>query len=209
MCERTSFQSRSQVIHYLTQTQQAAACLFFFCGYDRRDDYLLILRTLLRQAISQLDSTSLEAQNSFAQHAKSQTLPVEVNYLLSAVIRTLAKRVYIVIDGLDQLEEKGHRKLLRTVTRLTDSLSSSVNVIVTSRARAYLAKYLTDIREMEINPPSEAILMFANARLTPGSLARILEPDPELKSRILHTIAACSNNMYVKSIDLKLPIQQY
>ena len=113
------------------------------------------------------------------------------------MIHTLSKKIYIVIDALDELEEEDRRKLWRVIIRLTDSFSSSVNVMVTSRTNTYLADDLTDIRKIEIRTENDDILMYVKARLTSGHLARILEPDPELKSHILHIIPAKSNGMYV------------
>ena len=191
-----TFTISSQVIRHLTQTQNDATCLFFFCDYRSKNNYLKILCSILRQAIDQLGSTPLEIQRSFVHHTefKSQLDCIELNYLLFSIIRLLARKVYIVIDAVDWLEVDGRRKLLDAINQLADSFPSSVNIMITSRADAYSGNILTDVRIIQIRPRKEDVSTFVKARLNSGHLARLLDRVPELKSEAIEAIVCNSND---------------
>ncbi|KAL8729858.1 MAG: hypothetical protein Q9181_004854 [Wetmoreana brouardii] len=155
----------SQMVQLLMQTQPDAMCLFFFCNYTKEDTHLRILCALVRQASSQLSSTPMEVRSSFAQHAKSQTRPdyAEVTRLLFAVVvgrLALAKRVYIVIDALDELEKWDCRKLFEVIRQLVYAFSPSVSVMVTSRPSANLDDEFPDLKKFELATLTSDIELF-------------------------------------------------
>lgn len=179
------------MIQYFTKAH--TPCLFFFCDYTECNTHLPILCALIRQASSQLDSIPKEVRDSFEQHARHQTQPghAEVMLMLSAVIvRVLksAKKVFIVVDGIDELEHRNCGKLLKAILELASSFAPSVSVMISSRHDYRLRDELASAGELVVGPQTSDIESYVNTRLNSGYLTKVLGDDIELKVYLLRTV---------------------
>ncbi|KAL8913270.1 MAG: hypothetical protein Q9171_001917 [Xanthocarpia ochracea] len=195
---------------HLTQMHVDSACLFFFCNDRHRDvtNARAILCALVRQAASALESISPEVRNSFEQHTRSQTRLglAEVRRLLFAVVLSRlasAKRIFIVLDALNEIEEGEGSRLLGVLQKLVYTFASSVNIMVTSRvSRCSLnesADFKTiDFKLIELLVPSTDIQAYINKRLVSGSrLARLLDGHYGLELEVREAVVKYSGGMFL------------
>ena len=182
--------------------QQDALCLFFFCDYRENPSYLGLLRSLIRQASSRLEELPLEISHCYERHRMRQTQPdhAELASLLRDVIKAglqSKKRVYVVIDALDELEEgtpEACRRLFLAFQQLIKSFASSINVMVTGRRTPDLEYEMANVRALKFNPPTSMIEDYVKRRLRSRHLARLSEIQ---KSSILDTLTTRCEGRYV------------
>ncbi len=197
-----------------------SACLFFFCKYRDRDfnDARAILCALVRQAASALESISPEVRNSFEQHTRSQTRLglAEARSLLSVVILSRlasAKRIFIVLDALDEIIEGERSRLLGVLQKLVYTFASSVNIMVTSRVTRSFRNESADVKTIdfkliELLVPLPDIQAYVNKRLASGSrLARLLDGHYGLELEVREAVVEHSDGMYVHNELQYMPSQ--
>lgn len=156
---------------------------------------------------------SIQLDPTFAEHKNAKAC-LDLVYdgmmgLLYAVLKghlTLAKRVCIVIDALDELDQGVCSNLLEALRQLMHSFSPSVCILVTSRPLRCLKEYLPDMETIGVDTKAPDIEMFVRARLVSSvRLAKTTEKYPTLQAEILRAVITLSNGMYVHIVSLESP----
>ncbi|RDB26552.1 Vegetative incompatibility protein HET-E-1, partial [Hypsizygus marmoreus] len=117
---------------------------------------------------------------------------IELYGLLESVI----KKVYIVVDALDECASESRDNILDLLSRFQ---GCGANVLITSRDNVQESiddSDLVNLRRMNIHGSTEDITTYVNARLE-NRLARIVRTRPSLKEEIVQKIVGLCNGMFL------------
>jgi len=127
------------------QNPSMAIAYFYF---DFRNPRKLHLIDLLKSLVSQLSDCSADTlrilQSLYSKHQDGRTQPssIAVAFALQDIL-TVGKRTHIIVDALDECEER--EELLRWLEKLAKSALPTVRVFCTSRRERNLEETLEDI----------------------------------------------------------------
>jgi len=127
------------------QNPSMAIAYFYF---DFRNPRKLHLIDLLKSLVSQLSDCSADTlrilQSLYSKHQDGRTQPSSGAIALALQdILTVGKRTHIIVDALDECEER--EELLRWLEKLAKSALPTVRVFCTSRRERNLEETLEDI----------------------------------------------------------------
>jgi len=129
--------------------------------------------SLLQQLLQRRDSIPDSIYASYRKHTKRGTRPTldEWTDLLETEIQTYWKRIYIVIDALDECDEETRVSLLKKVRGLPKS-----NLLVTSRPNYAIRMEFRDSPSVEIRAIEDDLIKYIEGR--------IAHKEPRLKFHI-------------------------
>jgi len=174
-------------------SESAVACVY--CSYEERNTQstLSIFESILKQVALARPTMSDELSDLYYNHQMKRTRPAldDIMSLLLSEVKAL-KRVFIVIDALDELSTQMRNSLLRKLSILKPYL----HLMVTSRPSIGTLKAFEDTAEMEIRASELDISVFTAARLQEDDrLAGWTRNDDPLTREILETIVRNAQGM--------------
>ncbi|KAL8768746.1 MAG: hypothetical protein Q9194_005629 [Teloschistes cf. exilis] len=200
----------SQVIYYLTETYANSMCLSFFCDFRKEYSPLQALSSLLRQASSRLEPIPHQVRQCFAKHVQLETALdyAEVAGLLRLTIGkyisledndpNLGKRVFIVVDALDELGGRhSTMSVVKTLRDLIQEFIPSINMLLTSRDSVDLRDEVADVMIYRLEAQSREIELYVSERLSSDRLAAITGPDSQFRSRISRIVVEKADGMFL------------
>lgn len=170
-----------------------------YCDFRHNDQQTIknILGSLLRQAVQQSGPIPIEVRDSFERAQSSNAAPTleVVKTLLFSTFRRAKRSIYIIIDGLDELQPNSWR----VIDVLRDGLAGSTapKIMVTSRHLDSLTKQRAITPTIEIRATDTDLQALIKASLTHNSrLGRFIRLDSALKEEIEESVAKKSMGMY-------------
>ena len=178
-----------------TGVDVAVSCIY--CDYKNQADQLVsgLIACLLKQFVQDRPAISDHVKSLYSHHFVRNTRPTpkEVIQALRSEIGTYSK-VFIVVDALDECLEGNQRDL---ITEL-GSLSSNVNLLVTSRPLPLIQQLFQQARCLNIYANDDDVRKYIKGRIPrEHRLSRIVGTDRTLKESIVNKIASNIAGMYV------------
>jgi hypothetical protein len=169
------------------------ATAYLYCNFNRRHeqqatDLMLSLLKQLTQA-SPVIPHSVKAMHQKHTAEKSRPLIDEISRSIQSVISTYF-RVFIVIDGLDELQitDGCRSRFLTEVVKI--QASSAANMFTTSRSIPDIMKNFEGGPSLEIRATEEDVLRYLDGQMyqLPGFVGRNPELQEEIKAKIVHRV---------------------
>jgi len=134
----------------------SVAVLFFFCdGKDSTHNSIqLFLRTIIRQLLDQSEACRFHARDIYDKQTKESKSSLGISENLKLIQKFFQEftRVFLVVDGLDEIPEKEDiSEALKDFTKpselspLAESKVCSVNIILTSRLDMPIQRVLSQV----------------------------------------------------------------
>ncbi|KFY78964.1 hypothetical protein V498_09003, partial [Pseudogymnoascus sp. VKM F-4517 (FW-2822)] len=193
----------SQVAGYFHSILSPNLVLLVYCNVrdSTRQTANNIIRGLLRQAIQQDGNMPNEIRVWFEDAMKYNSLPTlsKIKAVLFGKFRSTKNSVYIVIDGLDELQPQNRE----IITILRDELaeSSTLRIIVTSRPTDGLVELSSNSPAVDINAQlskTDDLRIFVSAKITNNKhLQRIIGSDSALREEIEDRVIISSKGLFL------------
>ena len=170
-----------------------------YCNYKEKDNQTVqdLLASLLKQLVQDSENLSDSVKALHKDHIKRKAyLPPED--LIQALQYEIAvyRRVFIVVDALDECTEEGNRR--RDLLDELRSLPRNANVLFTSRHNTTIATEFRGTMTLEVNAADSDITRYVIARTQrEHRLARHVKADPALQQTIVNEIVGRAKGMYV------------
>lgn len=162
----------SSIVEKLKEEPDSRVVLFFFCktGDDSTQRAGSILRNLIFQlyektrdspkVYAQCTKVIAKAQNSnktkrgeMVEYSKSVK---NLKQILEEIIRIFGKRVFVVIDALDECKDRKSEDLLAALQGLVEA-DLGIKIILASRPETDIEEFLQDISRVEVNQVSNSV----------------------------------------------------
>ncbi|KAF7368697.1 Ankyrin repeat-containing protein [Mycena venus] len=128
-------------------------------------------------------------------HCEPRTRPTleETHYVLCSTVLEYSK-VFIIVDALDEYPEQQRHILLHRLS----SLTSTVNLMFTSRAHISIGHVVPNLESLEIRATEGDIRRYLYAEILRSSrLSRHIESRPDLREEIEKNIVRRSDGMFL------------
>jgi hypothetical protein len=131
----------SHVIQHLRETPDFTT-VFFFCNShtDRADLCSQILRTLILELLRSQPHLTSHIFEHYARQGRTPSLG-QIKKLLPDLLSAVSS-VRIVIDGLDECQEKDQKAILTELLSAVRTSTSPCKIFVSSRAETFISKAL-------------------------------------------------------------------
>jgi predicted DNA-binding protein len=181
--------------------QQEIGIVFIYCRYDDQENQSVtsFMGSFLQQLVERRRILDPEIKEMYEKHAATRSRPNATTFLtlIEAQIEKM-DRVYVVIDALDECQEKTRADLLNNINKL----SFKTNVFLTSRHNTRVEQYLRprEMNNLEIRAAPEDIKTYIQARFLLESdrhscLDAHLQIQPYLREEILEGVIGKTNGM--------------
>ncbi|KAJ6504050.1 ankyrin repeat-containing domain protein [Mycena vulgaris] len=176
----------------LANAHPPPAIAFFY--FDFKNKQGQAVDSVLRRIILQLSAQSPNPYKTLAEHFKSksngQTLPTyqELQKILEELLLELG-RTYIVLDALDECEERDQRRLVDFISTLRQRTPTPLHLLFTSQPRRIFIEAFVDVTCIEL----ESALTQEDIRLFVDSELQRLEP---WANRAADLVVSKSNGMF-------------
>ncbi|MCJ1282267.1 hypothetical protein MMC26_001590 [Xylographa opegraphella] len=191
----------SVVVDYLQQQfpESSFLTMCIYCNYKEKDNQTVhdLLASLLKQLVQDCGSLSDNVKALHKDHvARNARLgPEDLIQALQYEIG-IYRRVFIVVDALDECTEEGNRRM--NLLNELRSLPRNVNVLVTSRHNSSIAAGFQGTITPEVNATDSDISQYIMARIQrENRLARHVEADPGLQQTIVSEIVRRAKGMFL------------
>jgi NACHT domain len=176
--------------------------VYFYCSFNRQSEQNLgqMLASLTRQMFQEQDDVPKAIEDIYLKHRDRGTRPTvdQLKDLLRLLVQDYA-RVFIVIDALDECENKaGSRdQLLDELFGLQAQKAKNVNVLVTTRCIPEITTRFTTCPEIEIQASKEDIERYMDSCMS--ILPLFVRQSIKLQNVIKKGITDAAKGMLVKN----------
>jgi hypothetical protein len=197
----------SSIINYFKHDYQndEVGLAYFYCDYKdhTKQEPSVVLRTLLSQLSSQNISVFQRVQSFYREQCKddrgANLAPPSLDLIrsnFSAFLTSSFHKVYIVIDAIDECNER--ECILKAITALGDTIEN-VKILVTSREESVIFDELKEFPNFKIRPMhvSDDIEDYIRATVSDQIAKRKLKVrNPVLQQQILEVLVSKAEGMY-------------
>lgn len=186
------------VIDYLMRSVHCVSnpVIYLFCDYKRQSEQTgeYILSSLIRQVVHITGKLPTALDELYDHHDSVNTRPTlgELELTFRSIVRNL-ESVYIVLDALDECENKVRTMTLRFLKGMQED--SKLLLLATSR-------FIPDVRgemqaavQVEIQATDEDVKAYVTNRLV--ELARCVTRDVDLQQLVVKSICAAVQGMFL------------
>jgi hypothetical protein len=189
-------------IDHLLEIAQTSSCgvAFVYCNYKAREeqDASSLLAALLKQLVQSQVSAIEPVERLHQRHADRGTKP-SLNEIYSALRDVLMHypRVYIVVDALDECQDRARRQLLAKLRDL--EAGKDVRLMVTSRSIPGIEDLFRKALRLEVQASREDVKRFVAGQIyrLPGCIQR----NAALQEMVQEKIVEAADGMQVSSRD--------
>ena len=192
---RLFFRFRSIAIRHLegsfSKNRDDIAIVFAYCRYTERLSITDVLASFVRQLVERHSRVLSSVEVVYRNHLVDSTRPIEEDWLeLLQTVIPLFKRVYIVIDALDEFPDSARDRLLNALV----SLKASLLVISRPSNVFYL---LREVEYIEIGDENgKDVEFFIDQKFRESSnLTRLLRERELVRKEICGKLKETSKNM--------------
>ncbi|MCJ1378973.1 hypothetical protein MMC17_002072 [Xylographa soralifera] len=170
-----------------------------YCNYKDKDNQTAqdLLASLLKQLVQDCENLSDSVKALHRDHLK-RNARLAPEDLIQAIQSEIAnyRRVFIVVDALDECTEEGNRRV--DLLHELRSLPRNVNVLITSRHNSAIATEFKGTMTLEVNAADSDITRYVLARIQrEHRLARHVKADPVLQQTIVTEIVGRAKGMFL------------
>jgi hypothetical protein len=169
---------------------------YIYCNFRRQAEQTteLLLANILKQLAGWQERLPASVQELYKRHKARYTRPIldELSTTLQSVVRAYS-RVYIVIDALDECEDKDYNrgKLLTELFSLQNE--TGVNLFFTSRFIPEITKKFVSCLSVKIRPSKEDVWNYLDKHIS--DLPDFVTNDTSLQTEIKTEIDAAMDGM--------------
>ena len=179
------------------ETSVSTTCIY--CDYREKGNQAAydLLASVFKQLVQDCESLSESVKALYNDHVKRNArLPPEelIQALHLEIIRY--RRVFVVVDALDECTEEGNTRmdLLDTLR----SLPGNINLLVTSRHISTIASEFIGATTLEVIASDSDVTRYILGRIQrEHRLARHIKADPSLRQSLINKIVERARGMYV------------
>jgi len=168
--------------------------LAIYCRYNEQLSARDVLRSLIWQLLTEHEEKVLNAvTDEFKKHAKhgegmSESKAVDV---LTTLLR-LFEKSYIIVDGLDELEDEDQATLLKAFAVLP------AHILIISRPLVLCLDYIPSAVTLSIEARNEDIEQFVRTKIdNDPKLRRNIGSKPTLLQEVVEGVKVKASGMYV------------
>ncbi|MCJ1472374.1 hypothetical protein MMC13_001021 [Lambiella insularis] len=192
----------SVIINHLTTENPSGdvGIAYVYCSYKERDTQTAdrLKASLARQLICQQPALYQLLLDIYHKHRNGQTSmsPRDLAKILDDIV-TSFKKVFLIVDGMDECSEKSRDSFLARLARLQNH--SNACLLVTSRPNCYsVSAQIADIKEVEIRASSQDARNYLASRITDSErLSRFTRENPGLQESMIDTVVTKSAGMFL------------
>jgi hypothetical protein len=184
------------VIHELLHTEDVTSVgiAYLFCNYKRQheQDTYHFLAALTRQLLFQKETVPGSLTDIFTRHKARNTRMSqgELRDVLLSICGAF-KKVYIVIDALDECGKDVNSELLPTIRGL--QLQISVSLLVTTRQPRKVLDHVPSCPTLEVRASESDVAIYLGARMR--TLPKFVQTDQALQDMIVTAIVSAVDGM--------------
>lgn len=184
------------VVHELLHSEDVTSVgmTYLFCNYKRQDeqDTPHFLAALSRQLLRQMDAVPGPLRDMFTKHKARNTRPSqgELWDALLSLARAF-KKVYVIIDALDECEREVCSELLSMIRRLQDT--SNVSLLVTTRPLREVLDHVPSYPLLEVRASKSDVDIYLRARMQ--TLPKFVRTDQTLQDQIVKAVVSAVDGM--------------
>lgn len=186
------------IVDHLQHTvDNRTACIAFcYCSYKEQaiQSASNVIGSFVQQFARKHTKASEDLIQLYREHQKTNTRPKleEFRTLLASRLSKYSK-TFIVLDALDETDEKNRVKLISELKRLPEN----VKVLVTSRHCTSDEEYFEPSSRIEILAPNDDIITYVEARMVEdGSrLTKHFKTEPRLEHLVLQNVVKQAQGM--------------
>lgn len=132
------------------EIRQDQSVLYYFCGqrHSGRDSQAFLLRTLAVQVLRQNLHMAPLIHQAFLQKGSGRSAP-NTKLILKDLLSTI-KPTRIIVDGIDEWEDRVQREVLRSLTELQKAGSDGCKLLISSRKEPLIRKELLHAEHLHI-----------------------------------------------------------
>jgi len=177
------------VINHLEKSNSAAevGLAYVYCNYkDTGQTGTSLIGSLVQHLTALRSSVPADVIHTYQTHKLKGTRPnmPDFSNLLQSATKSFST-VYMIIDALDECNERERHQLLAELGKLPDS----TRIMVTSRPIPNLASELLPCTQLEILARPEDIRSYVIHQIsTSQSLSKFVKADPGLQDEILDVL---------------------
>lgn len=146
-----SFQVFNHLRHFLRKTN--GSVLAIFLSYREKGDLSLaaVLRTLIQRLLDSEDALFETFLSHFHQLGDSTPLISELEHCIESLLRASSENTkYLIIDGLDEIEDEGERKnLVEHLLRLPSV--GDIKVMLSGRPTSGISEFIAEQPEIKLH----------------------------------------------------------
>jgi len=164
--------------------------LAIYCRYNEQLCARDILRSLIWQLLAEHEETVLDAvREEFKKHSKhGQQLSESKALALLSTLLWLFEKSYIVVDGLDELEDEDQVTLLKAFAILP------TQILIISRPLVLCVDYIPSAVTLSIEARNEDIEKFVKTKINNDpKLRRNIGSKPTLLQEVVEKVKAKAN----------------
>ncbi|KAI1452843.1 ankyrin [Annulohypoxylon moriforme] len=194
----------STAIEYLYENvkgSDTSSLAYVYCDYRQRQDQKasVLLGNIWAQLFHRRGPSATEIEQLFGEiFARFDFTPTRthmINLIREELTSGDWKRVYIVVDALDECTDENERNGFIDGLH---SLQPLVNVLVTSRTLHSDNGGFNDVRSVRFIPTNEDMSVYINARIRESKkISGYVERKPELAEAIRRTVIDRANGMFL------------
>jgi Cdc6-like AAA superfamily ATPase len=187
------------VVEYLLakfQHDPHTGITYIYCNFRRQDDQTVekLLANLLKQLAQRQSSLPESVHDLHENYKKTGTLP-SLRQISAALHSTAAayKRVFIIIDALDECQDLARTKLLDDLFNLQTQARG--NILATSRVNDDIERRFEGCSTIEISAANEDVLAYLNDQLT---LRRSTVLNDDIQEKVRDAVLRAADGMYAR-----------
>ncbi|KAJ2936580.1 hypothetical protein H1R20_g513, partial [Candolleomyces eurysporus] len=176
-------------------SQKRVPVIFAYCRYTEKHPTSQFLAAWIRQLLEYDPATLRHISETFAIHQRQDTWPSEAElYELLSTICTRFKKVYIILDGLDEAQEEVKIRLLEGI----NTLPPNTRTLIMSRPMKSFECLVRGAAHIDVEARNEDIELFVEKKIAqmPRLQTMLAKKDSE-KRRICEAIKKKSGGMFL------------
>ncbi|KAK6544064.1 hypothetical protein TWF694_000776 [Orbilia ellipsospora] len=185
---------------------------YFFCTYTSPTSLQArtILASLLRQLAYYSHIWPQDLSDSFESYFEdkenaSRVVPSNIQALLIKLIKANKARNFIIIDGLDECNDKDRGLVVRTLKQIFSSIPDDLKILISSRASQDIGRALNEFKQLDLATSNQSdIEAFITRTLQDKEMeGQLPDLEPRLIEKIKTTLAANAQGLFVW-VDLQI-----
>lgn len=201
--------NRSSVVDTLAAriVSQRSAIAYYYCDYSDLEtlEISTVLGTIIKQLLVALTKIPEHVEEQLNECFKHNPRKPDYRLLTGSLLSVIAffSEVFIVVDGVDELQKEEQVVIVSILKRLTKVDDSIIKIFVTSRREEmYITRSLEGFHRIDLSTANIASDITSFVKDTVRSKiesGELVTRDPSLEQDIVKALADGAHGMYVPS----------
>lgn len=193
-CSSTFSSTVIEYLEYLAGQQEGIGVMFAYCRYTEPISATDVLAALVRQFLERHRSLTSIVQPLYERHQRERTRLTQ-NELVGLLLEISKKfrRMFIILDGLDEASDAARFDLLAILSSL------NLHFFITSRPLRYLESVVPAAFCLDIMAHDHDITLIINSKLDRMPILKSLLGNGSFKDEVISSIRSKAQGMSVDS----------